>query len=99
MRSDALAAILGMALVTSATRLGGLWLLGRIRPSPRLEAWLRQIPGAILVALVAPTALNGGLAEALATLVAILVAARTGGVVPALIAGTGTVWLLRALGG
>ncbi len=95
MRADALAAILGMALVTYATRAGGLWLIGRVAPTPRVETWLRALPGAIIVSLVAPVALGGGPAETLATLVTAAVAARTGGVLPALIAGVAAVWLLR----
>ena len=47
--------ILGMALVTYATRAGGFWLMGLVTPSPRIEAWLKQIPGAVLVAIIAPT--------------------------------------------
>jgi len=54
MRIEVAATILGMALITYATRAGGLWLMGRVQPTPRLERWLRSLPGAILVALVAP---------------------------------------------
>ena len=95
MRADALAAILGMALVTYATRAGGLWLMGRVAPTPRVETWLRALPGAIIVSLVAPVALGGDPAETLAALATAAVAARTGGVLPALIAGVAAVWLLR----
>ena len=95
MRTEAVLAILGMALVTYATRAGGLWLIGRVAPTPRVETWLRALPGAIIVSLVAPVALGGGPAETLSTLVTAAVAARTGGVLPALIAGVAAVWLLR----
>ena len=53
-------AILGMALATYLTRAGGVWLVGRLRPSPRLEATLRQAPGAVLMAIVAPAVLQAG---------------------------------------
>ena len=59
--------ILGMALVTYATRAGGFWLMGLVTPSPRVETWLKQIPGAVLVALIAPTILASSIAETLAS--------------------------------
>jgi uncharacterized membrane protein len=95
MRAEIFATITGMALVTYATRAGGLWLMGRVRPTPRVEAWLRHLPGAILAALIAPAALASGPAEALATAVTVLVAARTGSVLGAMVAGVATAWGLR----
>ncbi len=90
-------AILGMALVTYATRDGGLWVMGRLPRSPRIDAWLRHLPGAILEAIVAPAAVAGGLASALATLAVMLVMARTGNVLLAMAVGVGLVLPLRAL--
>ncbi|HLH62458.1 MAG TPA: AzlD domain-containing protein [Ktedonobacteraceae bacterium] len=89
--------ILGMALVTYLTRAGGLWLMGFVTPSPRVEAWLRQIPGAVLVAIVAPTVLASSIAETLASVIAVLVAWRTKNVLVAMIAGVAMVWILRHL--
>lgn len=86
--------ILGMALVTYATRAGGLWLMGRVPPSPRLDAWLRRLPGAILAAIVAPAALAGGPVTALATLATMLVMARTGNLLLAMAVGVGLVVVL-----
>ena len=82
--------ILGMALVTYATRAGGFWLMGLVTPSPRIEAWLRQIPGAVLVAIVAPTVLASSLAETLAALATVLVAIRTKNVLIAMVTGVAT---------
>src|SRR4051794_19557650 len=93
----ALLTILGMALVTYLTRAGGLWLMSLVTPSPRVEAWLRQIPGAVLVAIVAPTVLASSLAETLASLVTVLVAWRTKNVLVAMIVGVAAVWILRHL--
>ena len=97
MHNDTLAliTILGMALVTYATRAGGFWLMGLVSPSSRVEAWLRQIPGAVLVAIIAPTVLASSLAETLAALAAALVALRTKNVLAAMVVGVGAVWLLR----
>ena len=99
MPGDALAllTILGMALVTYLTRAGGLWLMSFVTPSPRVEDWLRQIPGAVLVAIIAPTVLASSIAETVASLVAVLVAWRTKNVLAAMIAGVAIVWILRHL--
>ena len=86
-----------MALATYATRAGGLWLASRLALSERAEAWLDYIPGAILVSIVAPVVLAGGIAEALAALAVILVAWRTGNLPIAMVTGVCAVLLLRAL--
>jgi uncharacterized membrane protein len=97
MHNDTLAliTILGMALVTYITRAGGFWLMGLVTPSPRIEAWLRQIPGAVLMAIIAPTVLASSFAETLAALATALVALRTKNVLVAMLIGVGTVSLLR----
>lgn len=92
-----LIAILGMALVTYATRAGGFWLMGLVTPSPRIEAWLRQIPGAVMVAIVAPTIFASSLAETLAALATVLVAIRTKNVLAAMVIGVAAVFLLRLM--
>ncbi len=89
------AAILGMALATYATRALGPALAARLPMGGRVEAFLKGLPGAILVALVAPTVFTAGPAEALASAVTLAVAFRFGGLVPALAAGVGSVLLLR----
>lgn len=86
-----------MALATYATRAGGLWLASRLALSERAEAWLDYIPGAILVSIVAPVVLAGGIAEALAALAVILVAWRTGSLPIAMVTGVCAVLLLRTL--
>lgn len=97
MRTDVLLTILGMAVVTYATRAGGLWLMGRVTPWPAMAAWLRHIPGAVLIAIVAPTVFSSGPAEALAAAATALVAARTGNVLLAMAGGVAAVLGLRAL--
>jgi uncharacterized membrane protein len=94
---QALLAITLMAVATYATRSGGLWLASRLALSERTEAWLGYIPGTILVSLVAPTVLTGGLAETLAAMAVILVALRTGSLPVAMVAGVGAVLVLRAV--
>jgi uncharacterized membrane protein len=86
-----------MALATYATRAGGLWLASRLELSGRVGVWLEQIPGAILISLVAPTVLTGGPAEMLAALAVLLVALRTRSLPLAMLTGVGAVLLLRSL--
>jgi uncharacterized membrane protein len=85
-----LAIIAGMAAVTAATRFAGYAILGRRTLSARLRASLDAVPPAILAAIVAPVALSGGLAEALAALATLVVAWRAP-VVVAIVAGVATV--------
>jgi uncharacterized membrane protein len=92
---DTLAAILEMAVITYLTRIGGLWLMGRIEERPRVDAAMRYVPGAVLAAIVAPAALTGGLAEGLAVLATIAVMARTKQLPLALVTGVAVAWLLR----
>lgn len=93
--STTLITILGMALVTYATRVGGLVLMRHVSLSAPIERWLRYVPGAVLVSLVAPTITQGGLATVLATVATIVVFARSNSVVLAMVTGIGVVWLLR----
>jgi uncharacterized membrane protein len=74
-----------------------LWLASRFDLSERAGAWLDQIPGAILVSLVAPTILMGGPVEMFAALVVVIVSLRTGSLPAAMVTGVGTVLALRAL--
>lgn len=92
-----LLAIVLMALATYATRAGGLWLASRFDLSERAGAWLDQIPGAILVSLVAPTVLMGGPVEVFAAIVVVIVSLRTGSLLAAMVTGVGTVLALQAL--
>jgi len=95
MHGDTLITILAMAVVTYTTRAGGLWLMGFVQPSPRVEAWLDTLPGAVLVALIAPEVISGGLAAALAALATLLVALRTKNLLLAMVVGVAVVWALR----
>ena len=93
----ALLTIVGMALVTYVTRMSGLWLMSHVTLSTRMEAWLGYLPGTVIVALVAPTVLSTGLAEAGAALATVLVMVRTRNALLAMIVGVGVVWGLRLL--
>lgn len=89
------AIVLGGALVTWMTRIGGPWLIARVRLGPAANAALEATPGAVLVALVAPAALSRP-SDALAAAFVCLIARRVPMVV-AVAAGVAAVVLLRRL--
>ncbi|MFP5515049.1 MAG: AzlD family protein [Alphaproteobacteria bacterium] len=86
---------LGGALVTWMTRIGGPWLIARVRLGPAANAALEATPGAVLVALVAPAALSRP-SDALAAAFVCLIARRVPMVV-AVAGGVVAVVLLRRL--
>jgi len=53
------AVVLGMAVVTYATKASGLWLVGRFDLSERAEAGVDALPGAVVVAYVVPALARG----------------------------------------
>ncbi|AMJ60624.1 AzlD family protein [Bosea sp. PAMC 26642] len=71
-----LLAILGMAIATYATRVAGLALAGRFDLSPRAQAAFDAIPPAVLIAVIAPSALATGWAETGAAVATGLAATR-----------------------
>lgn len=91
--------ILGMSAVTYATRAGGIWAIERIDVSDRSETALEAIPGAILISLIAPELVTGGVPEWGAALAVLVVAVRTGSIILAMGVGIGVVWLLRTVSG
>lgn len=73
-RPDVLYAILLLGLASYACRLGGFFLMRYVRVTPRVEAWLRAIPVALIGAILGPIAFNGGPPEwlGLATAIALM---------------------------
>jgi uncharacterized membrane protein len=66
-----LLAIAGMAAGVYLIRFLGLFLARRVTPTPAVEAFLGHLPGAMFIALIVPTVIQGGLlyiGAALATL-------------------------------
>jgi uncharacterized membrane protein len=91
--------ILGGALLTYATRVGGHLVLSRFKTiHPRVQAGLDAVPAAVLTTLVAPAAFTGGLPELAALLVAGLVALR-GGMISLFLAGAVVLIAMRQLVG
>lgn len=94
MPSEAIA-IFAMAIVTYLTRVAGLWLMNRFTFSQPVKTWLNQIPGAIMISIVAPVAINGGIAELVAGLMTLVAIARTRNLALAMFIGVVTAGVLR----
>lgn len=99
MSLDALLAILGMAAVTYAIRAGGFLIAERLPSSGFMALWMRNIPGAVLAALIAPDVLKGGPAAWLATAAATLVYFATRNVFATIVGGVLAMFLLRRFAG
>lgn len=87
--------LLGMAGATYLTRVAGLFLISRIKPTPRVEAFLLNVPASILVAIIVPNLVKGTPAELLAAAVTAVVAALTRNLVAALFIGVAAVVFFR----
>ncbi|WP_137150765.1 AzlD domain-containing protein [Devosia sp. FKR38] len=92
---QALAAILGMALVSFAVKALGLLLANRLPRHGFAAAWLRHVPGAVLASLVAPALATGNPAELIAALATGLVYWRSRSLLLAMALGVLTVYLAR----
>ncbi len=87
--------VLAMALVTYATKAGGMWVLDRVEISDRTEAGLEALPGGIIVAILAPRLVDGDPATWVAAGVVLVVAHRTDNVLLSLVTGFLVVVVLR----
>jgi len=99
MRIDpsALAAIAAMGLATYLTRIAGYWLVRRFTLSGRISAGLQAVPGAILIALIAPAVFATGLAESGAAAAALLIAMLRWPMLVAIIASAAAAAGIRAV--
>jgi uncharacterized membrane protein len=52
-----------LALASFVCRAGGFWMMRFVAITPRVEAALRAAPLAVMIGVVAPAALRGGVAE------------------------------------
>jgi uncharacterized membrane protein len=91
-----LATILGMAAVTYLTRIAGLLLAGRLALAGRAKAAFEAIPPAVLVAVIAPTALATGWPETAAAALTMVAALRLP-LLATIAVGVAAVVALRAL--
>jgi uncharacterized membrane protein len=92
-----LLAILAMAVATALTRLSGVFMLRYLTISDRTRQALDAIPPAVLMAVIAPTALATGWAETIACAITALVATRLP-LLASVVIGVASVVGLRAVG-
>ena len=92
---EALIAMAGMVLVTTAIKVSGLLLANRLPQSGFIAAWMRHIPGAVLASLVAPAIVTGSAAEVVAALATALVFFVTRNLFAAMATGVVAVFLVR----
>jgi branched-subunit amino acid transport protein len=99
MSLEALLTILGMAAVTFAVRAAGLLLADRLPTTGFVAAWMRNVPGAVLAALIAPAILTGGPAESIAAALVAVAFLVTRNLFVAMVGGVLAVYLLRTFAG
>jgi len=63
LRTELLPLLLALTLASFACRAGGFWLMRFVIVTPRLRATLAAAPLAVMIGIVTPAALRGGLAE------------------------------------
>lgn len=87
-----------MALVTLATRWGGVFVMSLVPIGPRVRRFIAAMSGSVLVAVLAPMAVQGdsGARAALATTVLVMLVLRKP--LPAIAAGIVAAALFRQLG-
>ena len=92
---EALIAMAGMVLVTTAVKVSGLLLANRLPQTGFIAAWMRHIPGAVLASLVAPAIVTGSPAEVVAALATALMFFVTRNLFAAMATGVVVVFLVR----
>ena len=55
--------VVALAVASYACRAGGFWIMRYVAITPRMEAALRAAPLAVMIGVVAPAAVRGGVAE------------------------------------
>lgn len=84
-------AIAAAALVTYALRFGGLLLAGRLPNTGRFKKFMDALPGTILLSLIVPAALAGGIWSWVATLCTAICSLKTGNVFLSMVVGVSIV--------
>jgi uncharacterized membrane protein len=90
-------AIAGMTLVTFLCRIAGVVVMSRVRLTPRIERGLRALPGSIILATILPVVIDNGWPAIIALTAAVVAMAVTRIDIAGLLAGLGTLSVIRAL--
>jgi uncharacterized membrane protein len=86
-----------MTAVNYAIRVGGFILMGYVPLTPRVRSILNALPGAVVMAIVVPLMVRGGLPASAAVLVSVAVMAWRRNDLFAVVCGMGAAALLRAV--
>ena len=89
--------ILGMAVVTYATRLSGLLLLGGVEVKGRMKAALDAVPVSVMMAVITPMILMTGKAESVSAIVVAVCAYFRAPLVVNILVGMGCIVALRLM--
>ena len=98
-RPEVLQVIFLLGLASCACRFSGYFLMGYVTFTPRVEAWLRAIPIALIGAILGPIAVNGGPPEWLGLATAIGLMRATGNEFAGVIGSIAVVAGVRAMMG
>lgn len=97
-RPEVLAAIAALGILSYSCRAAGFFLMRYVAITPRVEAWLRAMPIALIGAIVGPAAAKGGPPEWLGLAAAIGLMRMTGNDFVAVGGAVALVAAARALG-
>jgi uncharacterized membrane protein len=96
-RPDILIAIALIGAVSLVCRFGGFFLMRYVAITPRVEAWLRAMPVALVGAIIGPVAAKGGPPEWLGLAVAAGLMRWIGNEFVGCVGGIATVAIARAM--
>jgi branched chain amino acid efflux pump len=94
----AISAVVLLAVVTVATRVGGVWIMSYVAITPRIEAFLKYMSVSVLISIVAATTWAAGTRIWLGVGAAALVMVATRSAVGAMLAGTALAAFARNFG-
>ena len=86
-----------MTVMAAACRLAGFWFMRLIPITPRVEAGLKAIPLAVMIGIIVPPVLRGGIAELVGLATTMLAVKLRANDLIAIIVGMATVAVLRAV--
>ena len=92
------AAICAMMVATYLCRAGGFWLMEHVPLTARVKRGLAALPGSIVMAIVIPLSLRGGLPAAIGITLAFLTMLRVRNEFVSLLVGLAAVAAARAAG-
>jgi len=95
-RMELLPLLFAVTIASFACRAGGFWLMRFVSVTPRVQAALRAAPLAVMIGIVVPAALRGGVAEWLGLAVTAVLMRLTRRDLVAALSGIATVAVCRA---